>query len=124
MMDQVTDYGASLARFIAAQNAAPALGDEWDAVDVAVQEIMKTGDFQQHHGDRPRRRRARRRATPALVGPALQAAPAPRRWASAAAACAVTRYAAGGEPVLGFEAPITFQDKRSAASRSASPSSR
>ena len=46
MMGQVTDYGASLARFIAAQNAAAVLGDDWDAVDVLVQEMMKTRNFE------------------------------------------------------------------------------
>ena len=46
MMGQVTDYGASLARFIAAQNAANVLGEDWDSVDVAVQEIMKTRSFE------------------------------------------------------------------------------
>jgi hypothetical protein len=45
MLEQVTGYGASLARFIAAQNAVAALGEDWPVVDVAVQEMMKTGDF-------------------------------------------------------------------------------
>ena len=39
MMAQVSDYGASLARFIAAQNAAAALGEDWETVDVAVAAI-------------------------------------------------------------------------------------
>ena len=37
MIAQVPDYGASLGRFIAAQSAVSALGDEWDAVAVSVQ---------------------------------------------------------------------------------------
>ena len=36
MMGQVTDNGASLVRFIAAQNALAALSEDWPMVDVAV----------------------------------------------------------------------------------------
>ena len=57
-MDQVIDYGASLARFIAAQNAASALGDEWEAVDVVGAGDHEDARLRAHHGDRPRRHRA------------------------------------------------------------------
>jgi PAS domain-containing protein len=46
MISQATDSGASLARFIAAQNAVSALSEDWVAVEVAIQEIMKAKDFQ------------------------------------------------------------------------------
>ncbi len=46
LMGQVSDYGSSLARFIAEVTAASALGEEWDAVDVAVQAMMNTGNFE------------------------------------------------------------------------------
>ena len=109
MMRQVTDYGASLSRFIAAQNAAKALADEWVAVDVSVQEIMKTRDFtditiidragvvrassQAAWVDQPYKPR---------VGQAL---------GTRAGGVTVTRYVDDNDNVLGFEAPMTFQGK-------------
>lgn len=109
MVKQVTDTGASLARFIAAQNAVAALSDEWPTVDVAVQEMMKTGDF--HSITVTDRQGVVRAATqPALVG---QPYSAPRGEPLGVRPGQVTlsRYAVGEEPVLGFEAPITFQGK-------------
>jgi eukaryotic-like serine/threonine-protein kinase len=95
MMNQLIDSGAALARFIAIQNSAATLDADWVLVDVSVQQIMKTGDF---HSitviDRGGVVRAASR--PELVGTAYQR----------------PRYAAGGEAVLGFEAPITFGEKR------------
>ena len=35
-----------MARFMAAQNAALVLGEEWEAVEVLVEKIMKTGDYE------------------------------------------------------------------------------
>jgi sensor histidine kinase regulating citrate/malate metabolism len=46
LMSQAIDYGASTARFMAAQNAASVLGEEWEAVEVIVEKIMKTGDYE------------------------------------------------------------------------------
>jgi len=97
LVGQASDYGASLARFIAAQNAAAVLGDEWEAVDVAVQEIMKTGNFERVSvvdlaGQ------VRVSTMPALVGQ-------PHRPAGA-------RYEAQGQGVLNFESPVLFQGKR------------
>ncbi len=110
MMAQVTDNGASLARFIAAQNAAAALGEDWEAVDIAVQEMMKTGTFE---------RMAvvdlgglvRASSVAGSVGQPYRAPPN-EALGSLPRGVMATRFAAGGEFVLGFEAPITFQDKR------------
>jgi serine/threonine-protein kinase len=110
LMSQVTDTGAALARFIAAQNAVSALAEDWTAVEVAVQEIMKTGDF---HSvtvvDRA-----------GLVRVSSDAGSDGQRYRPAVGeplgvrggGVAVTRYVARGESVLGFEAPITFQGKQ------------
>jgi len=35
MMRQLSDYGVSMARFIAAQNAASVVGEDWETVEVA-----------------------------------------------------------------------------------------
>jgi eukaryotic-like serine/threonine-protein kinase len=109
MLAQVTGYGASLARFIAAQNAVAALAEDWPVVDVSVQEMMKTGDF---HSitviDRDNIVRAAGEA--ARVGqPYVR--PAGEALASPDNRVALARYAVQGEPILGFETAITFQGK-------------
>lgn len=110
MMNQLIDSGAALARFIATQNSAATLEEDWVSVDVSVQQIMKTGDF---HSitvvDRGGIVRAASR--PDLVGKAYQRPPA-EPVAGAEGGLPVSRYLSGGEAVLGFEAPITFRDKR------------
>jgi serine/threonine-protein kinase len=40
LMDQVKDYGGSLAKFTATQNAVPLLSEDWAAMDVFVQEAL------------------------------------------------------------------------------------
>jgi sensor histidine kinase regulating citrate/malate metabolism len=110
MMGQVSDYGASLARMIAQQNAAAVLGEDWEAVDVGVQEIMKTRNFERvtviDLGGI-----VRVSSLPALVGRPYEPE-ANERIGKHTGSIAATRYAgAGGSPVLGFDAPITFQNK-------------
>ncbi|WP_173121520.1 protein kinase domain-containing protein [Pseudaquabacterium terrae] len=109
MMGQVSDYGASLARMIAQQNAASVLGDDWEAVDVAVQEIMKTRNFERvtviDLGGI-----VRVSSLPALVGQPYKAETA-EAMGKVRGSIAASRYQVGGSPVLGFDAPITFQDK-------------
>ena len=108
LMGQATDYGASLARFIARQNAAEALREEWEVVGVAVDDMMLTGNFERivvidAKGT------VRASSIPALVGKPYQAAGTESLGKLAGDTQAV-RYAVQGEPVLGFEAPIEFQD--------------
>lgn len=110
MMAQVTDTAASLARFIAAQNAAAVLGEDWDSVDVAVQEMMKTGNFERL-AVVDRAGVVRASSLPAQVGQPFQP-PAAEALASPGRGMVASRYLAGGEPVLGFEAPINWQDTR------------
>jgi len=112
MMGQVSDYGAALARFIAAQNAVAALSEDWVAVDVSLQEVMKTGDFQSVTvTDRGGVVRASSQA--ALQGQTYQ--PPAGESLGERGGVTLSRYlsgAAGREPVLGFESTITFQGKR------------
>ncbi|MCK6422027.1 MAG: protein kinase [Aquabacterium sp.] len=109
MMAQVSDYGASLARFIAAQNAASVLGDDWDAVEVAVQEIMKTRNFERVTViDLSGVVRVSSQAN--LVGQVYR--PEGAESLGRLSGIAATRYVVNGSPVLGFEAPVTFQDKQ------------
>ncbi len=109
MMGQVSEYGASLARFIAAQNAAAVLGEDWDAVEVVVQELMKTRNFE--------------RITVVDLGGVVRVssegalkdknykAPATEALGQMGTIVA-SRYVVKGDPILGFEAPITFQNKQ------------
>jgi serine/threonine-protein kinase len=110
MMGQVSDYGASLARFIAAQNSASVLGDDWEAVDIAVQEIMKTRNFERisvidQQGT------VRVSSQHALEGKAYRPE-GTESLGSAGGGIAAVRYVSGGESVLGFEAPVLFQGKQ------------
>jgi HAMP domain-containing protein len=110
MMGQVTDYGASLARFIAAQNAAAVLGDDWDAVDVLVQEMMKTRNFERvsvvdMSGV------VKVSSLPALVGQPYKAE-ASQTSVGGTASGTLKRYSVQGEDILGFEAPVLFQGKQ------------
>lgn len=111
MLAQVTDNGAALSRFIAAQNALPVLSDDWVAVDVALQEIMKTKDFDSVTIiDRAGVVRAA--SNPAMVGKAYQ--PPPHEALGEKAGQIKTwRYAMSGQDTaIGFEAPITFAGKK------------
>ena len=108
LMSQAIDYGASMARFMAAQNAASVLGDEWEAVEVLVEKIMKTGDYERiavadANGV------VRAASDPKLVGQpykALATVPLGMREKVSAG-----RYFVNGEPMLGFEVPVTFQEQ-------------
>ncbi len=110
MMAQVSDYGSSMARFIAAQNAANVLGEEWDSIEVAVQEIMKTGNFERvvviDLGGI-----ARVSSVQGQSGIPYKPAVA-ESLAGVGDRTAVSRYAVNGESILGFDAPITFQERR------------
>ncbi|WP_067271631.1 protein kinase domain-containing protein [Mitsuaria sp. 7] len=109
LMQQVADYGTALSRFIAAQNATAALGEDWVSVDVSLQEIMKTGDFESVSViDRAGVVAAS--SLPDTVGKPYQAPPG--ETLGEQGVVKRTRYhAAGGAAILGFDSPITFQDK-------------
>jgi len=109
MMGQVTDYGASLARFIAAQNAANVLGEDWDSVDVAVQEIMKTRNFERISVV-DTTGQVRVSSQQALVGQPYRALG--EKVEGVATGAAMTRYEAQDQGVLGFETPVLFQGKQ------------
>ena len=109
MLEQATSSGASLARFIAAQNAVAALSDDWPGVAVAIQEMMKTGDFQSI-AVIDRAGVVRAAADQSLVDQPYK----PRAGESLGTkdgGVIGTRYVVGAEPVLGFEAPMTFAGK-------------
>ena len=113
LLGQASDYGVSLARFIAKQNAAAALGESWDEVDAAVQEMMKTGSFERIVVIDPAGV-VRASSQPALLGQAYKpVGTEPLRQAALGEppGMPVVRYHVNEASILGFEAPVTYQDK-------------
>jgi serine/threonine-protein kinase len=111
MMGQMIDYGASLAKFLATENAVPALAGEWVAIEVSVQEILRTQDF---HAITivDRKGIVRVSSDAGLVGQSYQPPPGAKSIASRANGVNVQSYdTPSAETVLDFEAPITFQSK-------------
>jgi serine/threonine-protein kinase len=108
LMSQALDYGASMTRFMAAQNAALVLGEEWEAVEVIVEKVMKTGDYERitvadANGV------VRAASDPALVGKAYK--PPAGEPLGKRDQVAAERYFVADEPMLGFDTPVTFQDQ-------------
>lgn len=109
LMQQVADYGTALSRFIAAQNATSALGEDWVSVDVSLQEIMKTGDFESVSViDRAGVVAAS--SLPDTVGKPYTA-PAGEVLGEQGNVKRTRYHGPGGAAILGFDSPITFQDK-------------
>jgi serine/threonine-protein kinase len=109
MMTQVADYGASLGRIIAAESAASALSDEWTAIEVSVQEFMKTGDFANIHV-MDSNGVVKASSVEALVDKPY-APTIGESLGTVRGGVKVRRYSQNDENVLGFLAPITFQGK-------------
>ncbi len=106
LRQQVSDNGAALARFLAAQNAEEALAERWEGILARVQTMMKTGDFKSivvidktgvvrasgnadevDQAYRPPQSEVIQRRGDGIV---------------------LTRFAVDDEPILGVEAPILF----------------
>jgi methyl-accepting chemotaxis protein len=87
------------------------LGEDWEPVEVSVQEIMKTGNFERvvvvDLGGTVRVSTA-----PGTPAGSPYKPPESEQLAKQGASTAATRYVANGESVLGFEAPITFHGKQ------------
>jgi eukaryotic-like serine/threonine-protein kinase len=110
LMAQASDYGAAFTRFIAAQNAAAVLGEDWDVVDIAVQETMKTRNFERivvidSAGI------VKVATVPGLAGKPYQA-PASEALDKLSGGVATSRYSGAAGPVLGFEAPVVFRERQ------------
>ncbi|RZJ05403.1 MAG: HAMP domain-containing protein [Rubrivivax sp.] len=103
---QASGYGASLARFMAAQNAAAVLGEEWDLVEIAVQETMRTRNFERitvidSNGQ------VRASSIAGLAGLPYEAPPG-EDLAELPGGVVSNRYNTASGTVLGFEAPVSF----------------
>ncbi|MGM9485022.1 protein kinase domain-containing protein [Roseateles sp. NT4] len=103
---QASDYGASLARFMAAQNAAAVLGEDWDLVEIAVQETMRTRNFERINVI-DSQGMVRASSITGLAGIPYEA-PAGQQLAALPGGVLSSRYATPSGTVLGFEAPVSF----------------
>jgi serine/threonine-protein kinase len=110
MMDQVQDYGGSLAKFIATQSAVPLLDEDWTALDVFIQETLGRQDFDSitivdHQG------LVRGSNQAAQVNQKYVALPAKPLSTDKADVKVVSHRLADGRDVLDFGTPILFQGK-------------
>jgi serine/threonine-protein kinase len=110
MMDQVQDYGGSLAKFIATQSAVPLLDEDWTALDVFIQETLGRQDFDSitivdHQG-------VVRGSNQAAQVSQKYVAPAVKVLSSDKADVKVGSHRlADGRDVLDFGTPVLFQGK-------------
>jgi serine/threonine protein kinase/HAMP domain-containing protein len=110
MMDQVQDYGGSLAKFIATQSAVPLLDEDWTALDVFIQETLGRQDFDSiiivdHQG-------TVRGSNQAAQVNQKYVAPAAKLLSSDKSDVKVGSHRlADGRDVLDFGTPILFQGK-------------
>ncbi len=108
MMNQATEYGASLARFVARQNGEPALNEDWETVDEKLKYLMGAGNFERIVMiDGKGIVRSSSRAE--LVGKPYKPEGS-EVLGNFAGGTAAMRYHADGAPVLGFEAPVMYQN--------------
>jgi serine/threonine-protein kinase len=110
MMDQVKDYGGSLAKFMASQSAVPLLAEDWVAIDVFIQGALGRQDFPylavvDHQG-------VVRGSNIAAAVNAAYRPPTAIPVASRDPGVTVQGHRlADGRDVLDFSAPILFQGK-------------
>jgi len=109
LMGQVIEYGASLANFLAAENAESTVLKEWVAIDVSIQDVMATQSFREITV-LDRGGIVRVSSIPEAVGKAHQAPAGAEVVTKREDGVVVRRYtSAEGEKIIDFEAPITFR---------------
>ena len=110
MMDQVKDYGGSLAKFTATQNAVPLLSEDWAAMDVFVQETLGRQDFNYmsvvDHQAVVRASNVASEVGVPYVPPKAEAVPS-----NDPGVTVKSHRIADGRQVLDFSAPVLFQGK-------------
>ncbi|MBI5017308.1 MAG: protein kinase [Deltaproteobacteria bacterium] len=110
MQDQVIDYGSSLVKFMAAENAVPMLSEDWASLDLFVQDTMDRQDFRyltvlDHRGV------VRGSSDATQVGKTYTAIQGAEPVSRSPDVQVVSHTPGGGEKVLDFDAPILFQKK-------------
>ncbi len=110
LRDEVVNYGSSLARFMATEHAVPALAEDWVAIEVVVQELMKTGDFHDI-AVADRQGVVRVSSDPGEVGQPRERTTGQTLQTFQGSSAVETVDRSSGAKVFAFEAPITFQGK-------------
>ncbi len=110
MMNQVQDYGGSLAKFMATYSAVPLLSEDWDGIDVFIHETLDRQDFSylrviDHDGI------VRGSNVAAEVAQKYAPPKATAVTASNAEVQVAQHRIADGRNVLDFDAPVLFQSK-------------
>ncbi len=111
MLDQAKDYGGSLAKFMATQNAVPLLAEDWAAMDVFVQETLgrqQNFDYIKviDHQNTVRASNVAAEVGAKYQAPTLTALPSEDPGVKVA-----SHRIADGRSVLDFAAPVLFQGK-------------
>jgi eukaryotic-like serine/threonine-protein kinase len=114
MMGQATEYGASLAKFLAAEVSVAVLEEDWVTIEVLVRDIMETQRF--HHISVLDAKAVVQVSSDAdALGKRVSARPGEEQIDARPDRVVVRRYLrADGAAILEFDAPITFLngDKR------------
>jgi serine/threonine protein kinase/HAMP domain-containing protein len=111
MMDQVKDYGGSLAKFTATQNAVALLSEDWAAMDVFIQEALSRQENFSYMNVVDDQGVVRASNVPAQVNQKYSA-PQPTPVSSQDAGVTVqSQRMPDGRQVLDFSAPVLFQGK-------------
>ncbi|MFO1302315.1 MAG: protein kinase [Burkholderiales bacterium] len=112
MMDQVKDYGGSLAKFTATQMAVPLLSEDWAAMDVFVQEALGRQENFSYMNVVDYEGVVRASNVPAQVNQKYAAPQASAPVTSKDPQVTVQTLKIGdGRQVLDFSAPVLFQGK-------------
>ena len=111
MMDQVKDYGGSLAKFTATQNAVPLLSEDWAAMDVFVQEALGRQENFSYMNVVDHKGVVRASNVPAEVNANYVAPESTPVTSRDPGVTVVSRRIGDGRQVLDFSAPVLFQGK-------------
>ncbi|HTP99966.1 MAG TPA: protein kinase [Casimicrobiaceae bacterium] len=111
MMDQVKDYGGSLAKFTATQNAVPLLSEDWAAMDVFVQEALGRQENFSYMNVVDDQNIVRASNVAAEVNQKYVAPQATAVSSKDPGVTVVSQRMPDGRQVLDFAAPVLFQGK-------------
>jgi eukaryotic-like serine/threonine-protein kinase len=111
MLDQAKDYGGSLAKFMATQNAVPLLAEDWAAMDVFVQETLGRQQNFDYIKVIDHQNTVRASNVGAEVGAKYQAPTLTVLPSEDPGVKVASHRIADGRSVLDFAAPVLFQGK-------------
>jgi serine/threonine-protein kinase len=111
MMEQVKDYGGSLAKFTATQNAVPLLSEDWAAMDVFIQEALGRQQNFSYMNVVDHQDVVRASNVPSQVNQKYVAPQATSVGSKDEGVAVQSQRMPDGRQVLDFSAPVLFQGK-------------